>query len=420
MTLSAPFGLALFVLLISYGYGVKGCFALRSLLRMRVRELCADNLLKKAFFRKRLKLKLASSTAQSIDEASCVEQLKLNHLSLEESMAKLLLKEASFWSCLKVWIIVVFFKKVQFDPSSNTLWFALCPILLVRLKTRMERSAKENWSLARMKIKMRRLLHGMLHTRRTTRFKPDPAHDEKLQVYMRLIAQFHLDVWFQKQCDTGRKFVSGIASIFVLTYAGSITSALSAWNCQMRGGKQFVMLDPETECSAGAFSSWSGRPLKSNYVNVKHWNTDINYFADNPKYRILLIISILGIIVYCVVLPLLIWSVLTSKWCRRFYTSERAGFEGMLGFLTQRYSRKAYLWEIVVFLKKFLAAAIPIYFSSSQTQQAILSMFVYFSYLLCLFKTYPLATLKLNQVRSLSLPPLRFCCGCDNFDSLTD
>ena len=128
-------------------------------------------------------------------------------------------------------------------------------------------------------------------------------------------------------------------------------------------------------------------------------------FADDPKYRSLLIISILGIIVYCVVLPLLIWMVLTSKWCRRFYTSERAGFEGMLGFLTQRYSRRAYLWEIVVFLKKFLAAAIPIYFSSSQTQQAILSMFTYFVYLLSIFRTYPFATLKLNQVSSLSLRP---------------
>ena len=143
---------------------------------------------------------------------------------------------------------------------------------------------------------MRQILQGMLHARRATSFMrtPDPAHDEKLQIYMRLIAQFHLDVWFQRQCDTGtktpnthapakhtrtreslssqhkptclrqkcdecntcfagRKFVSGIASIFVLTYAGSLTSALSAWNCQSRGGKRFVMLDPETECNAGNY-----------------------------------------------------------------------------------------------------------------------------------------------------------------------
>ena len=268
LTLSAPFVLAFVVLLISFGYGVKGCFALKSLLGMRVRELCAHCLLKKALFRRRLRTKLAISTTQSIDETSqgntsspglssiFVEKLEVNHLSLEESMSKLLLKEASFLSCLKAWLIVVFYKKVQFDPSSNAFWFALCPILLARLKTRMERSAKENWNLARMKIKMRHILQGMLHARRTTSFaKSDPANDEKLQMYMRLIAQFHLDVWFQRQCDTGRKFVSGIASIFVLTYAGSITSALSAWNCQERGGKQFVMLDPETECNAGVFSS---------------------------------------------------------------------------------------------------------------------------------------------------------------------
>ena len=88
------------------------------------------------------------------------------------------------------------------------------------------------------------------------------------------------------------------------------------------------------------------------------------------KYLLLLIISIFGIIIYCGVLPMAIWMVLTSRWCRRFYTAERAGYESMLGFLTQRYSRRAYLWEIVVFFKKFFAAAIPIYFASSKVTQS--------------------------------------------------
>ena len=158
LTLSAPFALAVVVLLISFSYGVKGCFALKSLLRAHVRELSAHNLLKKALFRKRLRTKLASTSAKPGDEPSpqtasdaglssvFVEKLEVNHLGLEDAMSKLLLKEASFLSCLKAWLIVVFYKKVEFEPSSNAFWFALCPVLIARLKTRLERSAKENVS----------------------------------------------------------------------------------------------------------------------------------------------------------------------------------------------------------------------------------------------------------------------------------
>jgi hypothetical protein len=298
--------------------------------------------------------------------ASLFDKIEKKTEELEMELSKTLLNEATVLSCCKVWLYVVFFKNVEFDPNYNTFWFALCPVLLSRLKTRMERSSQDNWKIAKTKLKMRTMLSGMRSRMSAT---PHPYHDEKLKVYMKLIDKFGLDVWFQRLCDTGRKFISGIASIFVLTYAGSVTSVLSAWNCQKRGEKRFVVLDPETECS-----------------------------ADDPRYLSLLIISVFGIIIYCGVMPVTIWTVLTSRWCRRFYTSERAGYENILGFLTQRYARRAYLWEIVVFCKKFVAAAIPIYFSTSKVTQSVMSLFAYFVYLMAIFKAYPLATLKLNQV----------------------
>jgi len=46
----------------------------------------------------------------------------------------------------------------------------------------------------------------------------------KLASYMEFTKRFDLDAWFQRQCDLGRKFVSGVCSIFVLTYAGSVTA----------------------------------------------------------------------------------------------------------------------------------------------------------------------------------------------------
>jgi hypothetical protein len=390
ITLLAPFGLAFIVLLISFGFGLYGCRQLTRLLRAKVRELpselkrrSAEVMLKRFIFHRReAKRRQDFELGKQVglypeDEefqdlkipAAFVEKLENRNLESELELSKMLLSEATVLSCIKAWLAVVFYKKIEFDPTYNTFWFALCPILLSRLKTRMERSSQENWKLAKSKLKMRNLLSGM---RNRMSAAPQPHHDEKLKMYMKLIDRFGLDVWFQRHCDTGRKFISGVASIFVMTYAGSVTSVLSAWNCQQRGDRRFVVLDPETECS-----------------------------ADDPKYFTLLIISIFGIIVYCGVLPMAIWMVLTSRWCRRFYTAERAGYESMLGFLTQRYARRNYLWEIVVFFKKFVAAAIPIYFSSSKVTQSVMSLFAYFVYLMAIFKSYPLSTLKLNQVRSM-------------------
>ena len=132
---------------------------------------------------------------------------------------------------------------------------------------------------------------------------------------------------------------------------------------------RYIALDPDTECN-----------------------------ASDPTYRGILGVSIFGIMVYCGVLPVSIYLVLTSRWCRKMYAHERAGYEGMIGFLTTRYARKAFLWELVVFLKKFCAAAIPIYLSSSKISQCVLSMVTYFVYLIAVFKSYPLATLKLNHI----------------------
>ena len=64
------------------------------------------------------------------------------------------------------------------------------------------------------------------------------------------------------------------------------------------------------------------------------------FFSPPPAFAYLSVSTLINLLTFRLVL--------TSKWCRRFYTSERAGYEGMLGFLTQRYSRKAYLWELVV------------------------------------------------------------------------
>jgi len=76
----------------------------------------------------------------------------------------------------------------------------------------------------------------------------------------------------------------------------------------------------------------------------------------------------------------------------------------LIVMMTMTNSHGSIFREIVVFLKKFAAAAIPIYFSSSKITQSVMSMFAYFIYLLAIFKVYPLATLKLNQVSSRCSP----------------
>ena len=99
-------------------------------------------------------------------------------IGTEEAMMRTLLNETSVYSLFKCWIAVVFFRRVQFDPRVNTSWFALCPILITRLKTRMERSSKENWEIAKLKLRMRNLLRSIHRSKAGS--VPDPSHDVKL------------------------------------------------------------------------------------------------------------------------------------------------------------------------------------------------------------------------------------------------
>jgi hypothetical protein len=198
LTLAAPFGIAAVIVIICLVFGVRGCHKLRAQLHQKVAELRAqhagqgrskDSIMQAYLVRRREAQQRRSSAAAAemgikgiaaprATASAVTGTLMSMRIGTEEAMMRTLLAETSVFSLFRCWIAVVFFRRVEFDPRVNTSWFALCPILITRLKTRMERSAKENWEIAKLKLKMRYLIRSIHRSKAGS--VPDPTHDVKL------------------------------------------------------------------------------------------------------------------------------------------------------------------------------------------------------------------------------------------------
>jgi hypothetical protein len=105
---------------------------------------------------------------------------------------------------------------------------------------------------------------------------------------------------------------------------------------------------------------------------------------------------------YGLVLPLSIFLLLRSKWCRQMMIYDLSGFDALFGFLTSRYSTECYMWEVVIFFQKTACVLIPTYNSNSAVQQSILMLFVSIVYLFLILKYSPFANNLMNFIEKLA------------------
>jgi len=185
--------------------------------------------------------------------------------------------------------------------------------------------------------------------------------------------QDQIDVDFVRIVRSGRRFASGVFSILVFTFVGTLTSALSVWVCEERDGVMFLSQEANVECS-----------------------------LNSPEYKQLFSIAIFGLILYGLILPLSILLLLRSKWCKQMMTYDLSGFDALFGFLTSRYSAQFYMWEVVIFFQKTASVLIPTYNSDSAVQQSILMLFVSMVYLFLILKYSPFANSMMNFIEKLS------------------
>ncbi len=257
--------------------------------------------------------------------------------------------------------------------DEKIMWFVLYPFLSQRMARRSVRSGVDNWIVLKEKFKNRSSMMLNLFKSREQRVQDALGNTKTLEALQECAHKDQIDADFERLVRSGRRFASGIFSILVFTFVGTLTSALSVWVCEERDGIMYLSQDANVECN----------------VNV-------------PEYRQLFAVAIFGIFVYGLVLPLSIFLLLQSKWCKQMMIYDLSGFDALFGFLTSRYSKEFYMWEVVIFFQKTASVLIPTYNSNSAVQQSILMLFVSMVYLFLILKYSPFANGMMNFIEKIA------------------
>jgi hypothetical protein len=267
---------------------------------------------------------------------------------------------------------VVFFRNVKFNDE-KIMWFVLYPFLSSRMEQRVALSGAENWDILRQKIKNRSFSNVFnLFKSSQQRVQDALGNIFTLHAMQEQARRDQIDLEFSGIVQGGRRFASGVFSILVFTFVGTLTSALSVWVCEERDGNMYLTDDANVECS-----------------------------MNSPEYRRLFDVAIFGIILYGLVLPVTIFLLLRSNWCKQMMTYDLSGFDALFGFITSRYSARFYMWEVVIFFHKTASVLIPTY-ADSAVQQSIQMLFVSMVYLFLILKYSPFENEMMNFIEKVS------------------
>jgi hypothetical protein len=187
------------------------------------------------------------------------------------------------------------------------------------------------------------------------------------------VAEVHAEPEFASSAKRFRLLVASSLSIFVFTFQSCIESALSTFDCQTQNDVRFLRSNPKVKCS-----------------------------FDDSMYSSMITTTVIGLVMYCVLLPLITIITLRSRWCREVYVHDSVAYGHMFGFLTSMYSKACVLWELVACIRKVAFVAIPILLSSEAlTQSVALFVFLIF-YTFLVLRKQPMVSPVMNQIELLS------------------
>ncbi len=274
-----------------------------------------------------------------------------------------------FW----FWIEVVLFVNADLN-CRNPMWANLYPILKQCRRRRRALPAAENWACLRDKIKSARkavFIPVMLQSR-SQQLRYALENFQTLDSPQQSAQGQGFDMNFARIVTNGRKFASAMFSVLVLTFIGTLTSVLSVWNCKPRDGKMYLSEDANIECS-----------------------------LESTEYRRLFSISVFGLILYGVGMPVSILSIFRSRWCTNMAMYDFGAFDTLFGFLTSRYSRQCYMWEVIIFVQKTIGVLVPAYINDA-IQQSVFMTLASFVYLILIFVYSPYGNGLLNFVEKIA------------------
>jgi hypothetical protein len=280
-------------------------------------------------------------------------------------------------NCISVSYIAIclmktaFFFPFEWKPQVS-LWFALSPELERHWLGRDIRTAAQNWNVLQKNlirrtlfIRTRRILGN---AQRSNQIHPEISH-QAIYDAQKILRRSGLDSVFSSAVVKSRKIMSGILSILVLCFVGTMTSALSVFLCEERDSMWFIAQEPTVECS-----------------------------TSSVQYVKLISIAIIAVLLYAVFVPMLVLLALKSRWSQHMRAHDRKAFEALFGFLTTRYSRACFMWELVVLLFKALSVIVPVLFADLPARACIFMIVISVSYAALVFNYSPFANAVMNFV----------------------
>jgi hypothetical protein len=245
--------------------------------------------------------------------------------------------------------------------ADGALWNALSPALALRTDTLvLQQKVRRRAVTQEVKDSVVPLAHARVVPEDWTRMQA-------------VVAGVHAEPEFARSAKRFRLLIASALSIFIFTFQSSIESALSTFDCKIQNDVRFLRSNPKFKCS----------------------------FDDDIYFR-MVTTTIIGLSMYCVLLPAVTVITLRSRWCREVYVHDSVAYGQMFGFLTSMYSKACAMWELVACLRKVAFVAIPVLVSAEALVQSVSIFSCLIIYTFFVLKKQPMVSSTLNQIELLS------------------
>jgi hypothetical protein len=110
---------------------------------------------------------------------------------------------------------------------------------------------------------------------------------------------------------------------------------------------------------------------------------------------------IIGLAMYCLLLPAITIITMRSRWCREVYVHDNMAYSHLFGFLTSLYSKECALWELVACMRKAVYVIIPVVISQNSLVQSVSMFSCFIVNALVTLQMQPMASAVWNRIETI-------------------
>jgi hypothetical protein len=267
----------------------------------------------------------------------------------------------SVCSCLFVSAFSTKFGKIRM-LKDGALWHALDPTLALRsditvVKQRLRRPA----------------ISAAKHSKSCSRGAYNSVVPDDWQEMSDHVRAVGIQDEFTLSAKRVRLLSASAFSIFIFIYQGCLETFFSSVDCSSINSVSFLRTNPTIQCN-----------------------------LQDTRYLNLVVISSVGVFVFCALLPLLTIFTLRSIWVSNMNMHSNMNYSQIFGFLTMQYSKRFPWWELISCVRKVVFVGIPVFVSRDPLVQSVALFAFLLVYTFSVVKLQPMSDKNLNQMEIVS------------------